>query len=150
TVLDELRVSADHAGLSERLEVYRTAADMPDLFDRVLRRLEEDCAPGFVSKALPVIWAGRTGLEESEIIAITGATPLAWATLRNGLGDGLVDLTGRVTYSHDYLRSAVATRYLGNKDLRNALHIRVADHFAAQGLNMRTAEEIPFQLKSAR
>jgi nephrocystin-3 len=149
TVLDELRVSADHARLSERLEVYRTAADMPDLFDRVLRRLEEDCGPGIVFKALPVIWAGRIGLEESEIIAITGATPLAWATLRNGLGDGLVDLAGRVTYSHDYLRSAVATRYLGNEDLRNALHIRVADHFAAQGLNMRTAEEIPFQLKSA-
>jgi nephrocystin-3 len=149
TVLNELRVSAAHARLSERLEIYRTAADMRDLFDHVLTRVEEDCGPDFVSKALPIIWAGRAGLEESEIIAIAGATPLAWAILRNGLGDGLFNLAERVTFSHGYLRSAVETRYLGNEDVRNALHIQVADHFAAQGLNTRSAEEIPFQLTSA-
>ena len=149
TVLEELRVSADHSRLSERLELYRAAIDMPDLFGRVLTRLEEDCEQGFVAQALSLIWAGRAGLEEVEIIAIAGATPLAWATLRNAPGDSVRDLAGRLMFSHDYLRSAVATRYLDNEDLRNALHLQVADHFAAQGLNRRSVEEIPFQLRLA-
>ncbi len=150
TVLDELRVSATHARLDERLSVYLGARDMPDLFARVLERLETDCEPGLVAKALPLLWASRAGLEESEIIAISGATPLAWAALRNGLGDRLRDQAGRLAFSHDFLRQAVETRYIASDDQRRAGHLALADHFAKRDADERQAEELPFQLRAAQ
>lgn len=149
TVLEELRVSADNARLTDRLEDYRGARDMPDLFNRVLKRLEGDCEPGLVAKALPLIWASRAGLEETEILAITGASPLAWATLRNGLGDGLRDQLGRVAFGHEFLRQAVAARYLNSDEQKRLSHASLADHFEMRAADERQAEELPYQLRSS-
>lgn len=147
TVLDELRVSATHARLDERLGIYLGARDMPELFARVLERLEADCEPELVAKALPLIWASRAGLEETEIMAITGATPLAWATLRNGLGDSLRDQAGRVAFSHDYLRHAVAKSYVETDEAKRAMHLLLAEQFSAHPDIWRRAEEWPWQLE---
>jgi nephrocystin-3 len=149
TVLDELRVSADSARLAQQLETYRTAADMSDLFRRVLARLKEDCEPGLVAKALPLIWASRAGLEEAEIIAITGATPLAWAKLRNGLGDALRDQVGRMAFGHDYLNKAVETSYLETDKAKRATHLSIADRFEKSDATARQIEEVPYQLRAA-
>lgn len=149
TVLDELRVSADNARLAQRLEVYCDAGSMPDLFDRVLARLEEDCEPDLVARILPLIWASRAGLEEAEIMAIASASPLAWATLRNGLGDGLRDQSGRMAFGHDYLNTAVKNRYAASEEERRAAHIRVADRFDQRAFTQREAEELPYQLVAA-
>lgn len=149
TVLEELRVSADNARLAERLEDYRAARHMPDLFDRVLARLERDCEPGLVSKVLPLVWASRAGLEEAEITAIAAVAPLAWATLRNGLGDSLRDSAGRIAFGHDYLTQAVAKRYLNGAEARRAAHLAIAARFEARGADQRQAEELPYQLRAA-
>jgi tetratricopeptide (TPR) repeat protein len=148
TVLDELRISADHARLLERLENYRVARGIPDLFDRVLQRLEDDCEPGLVAKTLPLIWASRAGLEEAEITAISNATPLAWATVRNGLDDGFRDQRGRLAFAHDYLAQAVAARYLKTDDVKRAAHLTIADRFEKRSPDGRCAEELPFQLRA--
>lgn len=149
TVLDELRVSASNDSLKDRLNEYLGARDLPDLFDRVLARLEDDCEPGLVAKALPLIWASRAGLEETEIIAITDTQPLFWATLRNGLGDALRDQAGRMTFAHDYMRHAIETRYLADEEKIRLNHLAVADHFTEAGPSDREAEELPFQLREA-
>lgn len=148
-MLEELRVSADNARLTERLEHYRAARHMPDLFDRVLKRLEGDCEPGLSAKALPLIWASRAGLEETEILTMTGASPLAWAILRNGLGDGLRDQQGRIVFGHDYLNQAVAARYLKTDDQKRSAHLVIADRFEARAPGARQAEELPYQLRAA-
>lgn len=150
TVLNELRVSADHARLDLRLDDYRDARDLPDLFDRVLARLEQDCEAGLAAKALSLIWASRAGLEEADIIAIARTTPLAWAILRNGLSEGLRDQQGRMAFSHDYLRMAAEARYLRDEDARRAAHLAVANHFETRGADTRQAEELPFQLRAAQ
>lgn len=150
TVLDELRVSATHARLAERLGIYLGARDMPDLFARMLERLEADCEPGLVAKALPLIWASRSGLEEVEIIAIIGDKQrLAWATLRNGLGGSLRDQAGRVAFSHDFLRQAAETRYLATDDKKRAAHLAIADQVERREPDERQAEELPYQLEKA-
>ena len=149
TVLEELRVSADHARLDNRLDAYRAARDMPDLFARVLNRLEEDCEPGLAAKALPLIWASRAGLEEAEILAIAGASPLAWAVLRNGLGDGLRESQGRIAFSHDFLKQAVAARYLKSDEAKRQAHLSLADSFEARAPDARQAEELPYQFRAA-
>ncbi len=149
TVLEELRVSADNARLAERLEDYRGARNMADLFDRVLKRLEGDCEPGLVAKALTLVWASRAGLEETEILAMTGSSPLAWATLRNGLGDGLRDRQGRIAFGHDFLSQAVASRYLSSDEQQQLAHRALADRFATREPDARQAEELPYQLRAA-
>ncbi|KAF0185691.1 MAG: tetratricopeptide repeat domain containing protein [Caulobacteraceae bacterium] len=148
TVLEELRVSADNARLAERLEDYSEARDMADLFDRVLKRLEGDCEPGFVAKVLPLIWASRVGLEETEILAITDASPLVWATLRNGLGDGLRDHQGRMAFGHDFLNQAVGGRYINSDEGKRLAHLSLADYFEMRPPDERQAEELPYQLRA--
>jgi nephrocystin-3 len=150
TVLEELRVSATNAVLDARLDDYLKAGDMPGLFARVLERLERDCGRALVERALSLIEASRAGLEEAEIIAITGATPLAWAKLRNGLGDSLRDQAGRIAVSHDYLRKAVEVRYLAEEADKRAVHLAIADRFAAREADERQAEELPYQLRAAQ
>jgi tetratricopeptide (TPR) repeat protein len=149
TVLDELRYSGTEARLDARLEFYLAARDLPDLFARVLERFEGDCGVELVRAATSLIWASRAGLEEAEIIAIAGSTPLAWATLRNGLADALRDQDGRVTFSHDYLRQAVGERYLPTQEAQRARHLQLADHFDKGVSTLRHAEELPFQLRAA-
>ncbi len=150
TVIEELRVSATEAVLDARLGDYLGAQHMPDLFDRVLKRLEKDCEPGLAAKALALIWASRAGLEEAEIIAIADATPLAWATLRNGLGDGLRDQAGRIAFSHDYLSQAVAARHLNSDAAKRGAHLAIADRFEGREPDARQAEELPYQLRAGK
>jgi hypothetical protein len=150
TVLDELRFGATEDVLDERLDDYLTAADMPGLFDRVLARLERDYGGELVERALSLVWAGRAGLEESEIIATCSATPLAWARLRNGLGDSLRDQTGRIDFSHEFLRAAVAARYLSTQEAQRAAHLQLAARFEARKPDARQAEELPYQLRAAQ
>ncbi len=149
TVLGELRVSATHAVLEERLERYLGASSLPDLFARVLERLEGDCEPGFVAKTLPLIRASRAGLEEMELVAIAGATRIAWATLRNGVDEGLRDLSGRLAFGHDYFSQAIEKRYLAHPEAKRAFHLAIANHFARRPADARQAEELPYQLRAA-
>ena len=148
TILDELRYSAIEARLDERLDAYLGARDMPDLFARMLARLEDDADRDLVSRALSLIWASRAGIEEADLVAMVGATPLAWATLRNGMGDSLRDQAGRMTFGHDFMRQAVAARYLAG-DRQRAAHLAIAGHFAKRAWDARAAEELPFQLRAA-
>lgn len=148
TVLNELRVGATEAVLDARLDDYLAALDMPALFARVLVRLERDYGRDLVAHALSLVWAARAGLEEGEIIAITGATPFAWAKLRNGLDDNLRDQAGRIAFSHDFLRSAVAARYLSTDEARRDAHLALADRFDVREPDARQAEELPYQLRA--
>ena len=149
TVLEELRVSATYHQLDDRLEIYLKAKDLPDLFARMLERLEADCEPGLVARALPLIWASRAGLEEAEIVAIAKTQPLFWATLRNALSDSMRDQAGRLTFSHDYLRKAIQARYLASDEAQRAAHLAIANRFDQREPDARQTEELPYQLRAA-
>lgn len=150
TVLEELRSSATHASLDERIATYLGAIDMPGLFTRLLQRLEDDGEASFVERALSLIWASRAGLEETEILAITGAAPLSWTRLRNGLGGSLRDSAGRMSFSHDFLRSAVAEKYLNTDDKRSEAHSKVAGHFQhRQDTAAEAAEKLALATRAA-
>lgn len=149
TTLEELRVSAAEDVLDARLRVYLEAGDMPDLFGRVLDRLEHECGRDFVRQALSLVWAGRWGLEEAEIINISGVPPLAWAKLRNALGDNLRDQAGRMTFGHEFLKHAVESRFLSSDEEKKSIHLAIADAFAARSPDFRQAEELPYQLRKA-
>jgi hypothetical protein len=149
TVLEELRYSATNERLDARIDFYLGAGNMPELFARLLERLEDDNGASVISRLLVPIWASRAGLEEADIIAVASVAPLAWAHVRNGLGDALRDQQGRVTFGHDFLRGAVKARYVAAPDAQRAAHLGLAAHFEAGLRDVRQAEEVPFQLRAA-
>ena len=157
TVLEELRITASNEVLDARLDDYLAASDLPDLFTRMLAQIELECGKEFVSDALSLVWAGRTGLEEDEIVAIIseargqplGRVGLAWERLRNRLADNLLDVRGRVAFAHDYLRQAVDSTYLKDVDTRRKVHLAIAHRFEAHSTGARQAQELPYQLRAA-
>ena len=61
----------------------------------------------------------------------------------------LVEKDGRITFFHDYLRTAVEHRYLPAVELKRTAHLRVADYFNAQPDDPRRIEELPWQFAEA-
>ncbi|MDI9408094.1 MAG: tetratricopeptide repeat protein [Candidatus Pacebacteria bacterium] len=179
TLAEELRVLAPPPDLPEikgkkgthiklwlrsHIERYLTCQTVPDLFEMVLGRIEAYLGADGVARmqsALASIWVSRAGLSESEVRGIVG-TQLGleindlpqnhWSVIRYNLGEGLMAVTdGRLKFSHDYLKSAVQSRYLDGGDKR-VLHDQrntVAEWFEAQPVTARSAEEIPFQWQMA-
>ncbi len=148
-ILEELRVSAANDVLDQRLDHYLKAPAMADLFTAILAQVGIECGEELTAKALSLIWASRSGLEEDEIVAIAGATSLAWERLRNRLADALRDHNGRIDFAHDYLRQAVERVYLCGEGAKRAVHLAVADRFEAREADLRQAEELPYQLRAA-
>lgn len=149
TVLEELRRFGSHEELDDRVRYFLAAPDLGNLFDRVLERLEKDHGLPAVESAARMMWAARAGLEEAELIAAMRIPPLEWSALRAGFGDTLRDQDGRLFFDHDYLRSAVFARYLGNDERVRESHAILADHFDRQPASLRRSEELPFQLGRA-
>jgi len=157
TLLDELRVVGRHETLGEQIDGYLTAADVPALYERILARYDADYTrdrPHLVRDAMTLIWAARRGLSEPELLDLlgTGETPLpraVWAPLHYAADHSLVTRSGLIAFSHDYLRQAVASRYLPTDTARAAAHTRLADYFAPRDLTPRKVDELPWQLAEA-
>lgn len=135
TLAEELRLFGVHEKLSSQLDIYLGSETVDDLFERVLERVEGDCGESAVRNAITAIWASRAGLTEAEIMGHAGLVPATWAPVRHALDDALLDISGRLTFGHDYLRIAVSDRYLsGNGKLADdgqsdqALALRLALH----------------------
>jgi len=77
TILEELRVFGIFEQLDERIDYFLQAADLDDLFHRVLERMEQDYDAEMVQQTMMYVWASRGGLPESELQdLITRNTPL--------------------------------------------------------------------------
>lgn len=156
TLAEELRLFGVHEELSIRLDHYLTSQTVDDLFERVLERVEGDCGADAVQKTLTAIWASRSGLSEKEIMSIADLKPLEWAPIRFALDDMLLDINGRLSFAHDYMKIAISDRYLqGNNTLQNegqsedalsarrALHASLAQWFEDQfKANIKAKEEV--------
>ena len=146
---EELRLFGVHEELQRRLKHYLTSKTIDDLFERVLKRVEQDSGKQAVQLAMQAIWASRGGLTEKEILAIVGLKPATWAPIRNALDECLLEASGKITFAHDYMRIAVKDRYLKTKLLQKQAHINLAKYFQKQIADARRAEEEPWQWKEA-
>ncbi len=151
TVLEELRIFGSFERLDERIDYYVSASDVSDLFQRVLSRLEEDYGHTTVENVLSLIWSSRRGLSEPELLEITGLSRVDLSTFLLALEYQLMQRGGLLDFYHDFLRSAVDYRYLGNSSERHrGLHLRIADYFEEQPISSRKADELPWQLVQAQ
>ena len=144
---DELRLWGDHDALDQPIDRMLAAPDVPGLFALILERLERDYEsdhPGLVGQALSAIAAARRGLTEPELLAVTGAAPLAWAPLHHALDASLISRVGILTFFHDALRRAVTTRYLPDDDALTERRRALIRYFEAEPADARVAEELPW------
>jgi nephrocystin-3 len=152
-ILEELRIFGNFDKLGEHLKAHLQAETIPELYQKVLVRLEEDYQPAefehLVKNALSLLWAARQGLNESEILAILKVPQAIWSPLYLALQNALVSRRGLLDFFHDYLRQAVETMYLNSPETKQAVHRQLADYFEQQSPDARIADELPYQLEQA-
>jgi Domain of unknown function (DUF4062)/NACHT domain len=156
-LLEELRVWGDHDTLEARIQDYLSSASIDQLFQKILGRYEVDYErdyPGLVSKAFSLIWAGRRGIAETELLELLGhdGEPLPqaiWSPLFLASESSLISYVGRIGFFHDYFRRAVRDRYLAEAPAQAEIHRRLADYFAPRELTQRKIDELPWQLAQA-
>ncbi len=157
-LLEELRVFGSHEQLPDRIDHYLGAADAAGLFELVLARYETDYErdrPGLVRDAFCLLWAGRRGLTETELLDLLGSggrLPHAfWAPLFLATEANLVDRDGVLTFFHDHLRDAVRRRYLPTAAEQVVAHRTLAGFFDTDERRYapRAVDELPWQLSQA-
>jgi len=156
-LLEELRLWGEHETLPAQIDYYIAAPSVASLYELILGRYEADYErdrPGLVRDAFSLLWAGRRGLSETELLDMLGtgskALPRAsWSPLYLASEYSLTSRSGLLGFFHDYLREAVEHRYVSTEQTRQAAHLRVADYFAARENGPRKIDELPWQLARA-
>lgn len=113
TLLDELICFGSHEHLTARVEYYLLANSIPNFFDRVLQRMEQDYNNGqdLVCHVLSLIALSEHGLSEEELLAITGFRQMDWHLFYCAFFNHLVEKEGLITFSHQYVSDAINRRY---------------------------------------
>jgi len=146
--LEELRLFGKFEQLTERIKAL--AADIPGLFDQVLKRLEEDHGQELVSQAFSLLGCSRYGLSEFELLQLLRKEgeeqfPRAvWARLYRISKMYLVQRGDLIGFFHRQLAEAVAARY----PQRKRIHAKLAAYFEKAPIE-RKLDEYPYQLQQA-
>ena len=149
TVLEELRIFGYFEHLDQRITALLTANNSNELFVLVLERLEADFGKEIVSQIMQALWAARRGLSETEVSGITGLNRLVISNFLMAIDVHLAKRGGLLNFFHDYLRQAVGQLYFQDQETATHEHIKLAQYFEQQDLNIRIADELPWQWQQA-
>jgi telomerase protein component 1 len=139
--LEELCLFGDHEALGRRIE--RLPATLPELFDQVLARLEQDHTRVATESVCSWLAVSRSGLLESEVLDLLGGVfpHIRWTRLYRALAPYLKPMEettrgGLLDFFHDQLRTAVERRYFDlpsasgeTSDRCRDAHRALAGHF---------------------
>ncbi|MCL2186231.1 MAG: tetratricopeptide repeat protein [Treponema sp.] len=116
SILKELSVLGINEKINEQIDYYLAAKDIESLFVLILRRIEASLKDGsLTSKAdanlardiLSLIAVSRNGLFETEIINLSGATPLYLTQFVKSMTGHLITINGLICFSSNVMRNAV-------------------------------------------
>ena len=144
TLLDELICFGSHEHLTARAEYYLSANSIPNFFDRVLQRMEQDYNndQDLVCRVLSLIASSEHGLSEEELLAITGFRQMDWHLFYCSFFNHLVEKEGLITFSHQYVTDAINRRYaIDNADVSTPCRHEIVAYFAAKVPN----DEVQYQ-----
>ncbi|MFQ5642416.1 MAG: tetratricopeptide repeat protein [Thiogranum sp.] len=151
-LLEELRVYGEHESLDERIDYYLGAPTIDALYQLILERLEQDYEQdheGLVSAVLSVLWAARRGVSELELLEMLEIPHAAWSPLHIAMDELIQSRSGLLSFSHDYVRSAVTKRYLPGKQEQISAHLGIAGYFSGRPADRHRADELPWQYLQA-
>ena len=134
TLLDELICFGLYEQLKNRIDYYLSANSIPDFFDRVLKRMEDDYDNGqdLVSHSLRLIALSEHGMNEEELLAITGFRQMDWHLFYCAFFNHVVVKGGLLTFSHQYVVDAVAKRYaIGDSKTNAPYRQEIVKYFSA-------------------
>lgn len=145
SVLDELRVFGVHEKLDDQINYYLAAPDKESLFILIIKHIEElfkdDKSPNnLVKDILSLLALSSRGLSETEILEISGATPLYWSQLLNGMAGQLVIVNGTVSFSNSMIRDAVYEYFLPDSESEKPYRERIVSY-------METRDQVSFEKK---
>ena len=149
TLLEELRLQGKHESLSRFITHYLAAKNIPDLFSRILERIEHDYGADEVRTLLTSIWAAPHGLSESEIIASSNLDRATLSLLLHAFDFHLIRVKGRLSFFHDHLRQAVESRYLDQPAKKQDTWLHVATYFKSAEASSIKAQSLPWLLNKA-
>ena len=109
TMLDELICFGSYEHLNDRIDYYLSATSIPDFFDRMLHRMEDDYQE--VRRILSLIAVSEHGLSEEELIAMTGLRQMDFHQFYCAVSAHIVTRNGLLTFGHLYITDAVWNRY---------------------------------------
>lgn len=146
TLLDELICFGSYIFLDNRIDYYLSAPSIPDFFERMLQRMEEDYTD--VKRILSLIAISEQGLSENEIIAITGVRQIDFHLFYCAFSTHLVTRGGLLTFSHQYITDAVWNRYqLKRTEASRERRKEIISYFStkAEANSDRKISELAFQ-----
>jgi len=153
TVLEELRIFGKFDELDARIKYFLDSANTNDLFQRVLARMESDYGPAF-SDMMSLVYCSRGGVSESELLSLlalsdTPSSRYDLSHILHALDFHLIRKEGLLSFFHNYLRSAVETRYVRDEGKKKDLHRRLAEYFHGTAISNRRADEEPYEWQCA-
>jgi tetratricopeptide (TPR) repeat protein len=146
SLVDELAVFGSFEGIPNRITQCLAANCPGELFQVILARLESDLGSDAVRRPLEAIWASSSGLGEDELIDFCDMKPIDLARLRLSLDDALNESRSLLRFGHEYLRNAVAERYLASAVARGEIHRALAQWWQRQERTERTVHQSCDQL----
>ena len=158
SLLEELRIFGVHQHLDRAIEHYISSNSIPDLYKKVLKRLEADYErewPNLVEDTMTLIWASRRGLSEEELFDLLGAAGnrlphSQWIQFYSAVESLFVGRYDLIEFAHDYIRQAIRDRYLEKLSDQLNAHMRLVDYFSNRNIDPRKVSELPWQLIEAK
>ncbi|MFP3041410.1 tetratricopeptide repeat protein [Treponema primitia] len=169
TLLDELRVFGVHEEIDTRITNYLAAPDLESFYGKVVDRVEktytiasgdsksfaanvfarllssrDGTKQSFAGEVLALLASSRSGLSESEILGISGAAPLYWSQLYNGMSGHLARRNGLIRFDNRFIQEAVTKRL---KNGGEEYHRRIVSYMeTAPNISpYRKCDEMPYQ-----
>lgn len=149
TLLEELRLQGMHDQLDNQIAHYLASKDIPDLFTRILERLENDYGKDDIQRLLTRLWAAPHGLSESELLTASDLDRSTLSLLLHAFDFHFVRLRGRLSFFHDHLRFAIERRYLPSTSDKQAAWIALAMFFQNTEASAIKAHSLPWLLSRA-
>ncbi len=136
TFLDELICFGSYEHLAERVDYYLSAKSIPDFFDKMLQRMEQDYNndQDLVHRALSLIALSEHGLSEDELMVITNFRQMDWHFFYCAFFNHFVEKEGLISFSHQYITDAIINRYaLGDANDSASYRQEIVAYFAFRG-----------------
>ncbi len=162
--LEEMRVFGEFYKLADRIK--QLPDTVPDLFDQVLERIEDDFSKSLLRDCMAFIACGRQGMTAEELQALLSAhapqqdamalaeklPDMIWARLYRAFGPYLFDRSGVIDFFHGQLKEAVGNRYLNNEQDRIGYHNVLADYYETRWNEPynKALDELPHQKLKAK
>ncbi len=157
-VAEELRLHGDHDTLNEAITRYTGAANLEEVFQLLLERLENDYGAEAITDLLGLVSTSHSGLDETELLELTGLSRMHLSHILFALDYHLIRKEGVFDFFHSYLRRGVEARYLDEEESVRSFRLRIADLFEKavkhssdddRSVPLRLTRELCYQLQEA-